>query len=96
MLVIFVNIGTVWIAGYLARKDMLSFGLNYYGLVLVNGIVHILPFILKGAEYNPGLLTAIFMFMPASYMVYSLVLEQGRCGVRDLVRATTVVSPLSG
>lgn len=85
-----VNIGTVWISGYLARGDLLSFGLNYYGLVLSNAIVHIMPFVLKGGAYNPGLLTALLLFLPASYMVYSQVLKQKICGKAELVRATAI------
>lgn len=91
MVIIFVNMGTVWITGYLARFDLLSFGLNYYGLVLANALVHILPCVIKGGQYNPGLLTAVAMFLPASYMVYGLMLEQQKCRKRDLGRATVIV-----
>lgn len=63
-----VNVGTVWGASVLAvafgrRRPLIA--LSAYGIPLVNAITHIAG-ALRDQSYNPGLLTAVLLFVPAS------------------------------
>jgi hypothetical protein len=61
-----VNIGTVWIAGALGialRNRNVAVGTCAFGVPLVNAFIHIGTAIVNRA-YNPGLLTAIVLFLP--------------------------------
>lgn len=68
-----INIPGVWgviaIALYLAAKVNLGFALIAVYLVLINGVGHIANAIALRA-YNPGLYTALFLFLP--FGAYSL------------------------
>jgi len=45
-------------------------GVAAAGLVLVNGISHILMAVSRG-EYNPGLATSVLVFLPVAYLYFS-------------------------
>lgn len=64
----FVNISGLWIgapiAALLARRNH-AIGLAYLGVLAINALVHLAPFI-AGKGYNPGLLTAVILFIPLS------------------------------
>jgi len=66
-----VNLPLVWVAGPLAavlsRRFPLA-GLTLWGVIGVNAIVHIVPAIAR-QEYDPGLLTAVVLFVPLTGMV---------------------------
>ena len=66
-----VNLPLVWIAGPLAavvsRRSPLA-GLTLWGVIGVNAVVHIVPAIVR-QEYDPGLLTAVVLFVPLTAMV---------------------------
>jgi hypothetical protein len=68
-----VNISLIWIAAPLAallsRRHPLV-GFVFYGLLVTNGLTHLAPALL-GRGYNPGLLTAITLFLPGFLWVAS-------------------------
>ena len=71
-----INTSLVWLIGIIAiwRSPKHLFPvLAMNGIVLVNAISHILPGILK-QSYNPGLLTAIVIFLPVAIAFYRKVL----------------------
>lgn len=67
---LFVNLPLVWVAGpvaaLLSRRAPLA-GLTLWGVIGVNAIVHIVPAIVT-REYDPGLVTAIVLFVPLTVM----------------------------
>lgn len=62
-----INIGAVWVLDvaviYLAWSVDLGLGLIAVYLMLINAIVHIMSAI-RSRSYNPGLVTAIVLFLP--------------------------------
>lgn len=44
-------------------------GLALYSVIFTNGLVHVLAALLTGQPYNPGLLTAVVLFLPLSAWV---------------------------
>jgi hypothetical protein len=64
-----INIGAVWLLDviviYLAWRVDLGLGLIAVYLMLVNAAVHIVG-ALRSRSYNPGLVTAIVLFLPVS------------------------------
>lgn len=85
-----VNVGTVWIASVLAavigrRRPLLA--LSAYGIMLVNALTHIMV-ALHDRAYNPGLLTAVVLFVPFGLWA----LKAGRrCGIDSLGLASIVI-----
>ena len=78
-----VNVPMFWfaapIAALLSRRHPLV-GLAVYGVMLVNVVAHVISGIVAGSIYNPGWLTAIFLFLPLIvWMVHALF---GRGGFR--------------
>lgn len=71
-----VNVPGVWgvviAAFYLARYIDIGYGLVAVYLVLVNALVHIAHAVLF-RRYNPGLATAIVLFLPAGICVLRLI-----------------------
>ncbi|GAA0999482.1 HXXEE domain-containing protein [Subtercola frigoramans] len=66
-----VNIPLVWVAGPLAALLSTRFrlaGLTLWGVIGVNAVVHVVPALAQRA-YDPGLLTAVIVFMPLTVMV---------------------------
>jgi len=72
---LFVNLPLVWVAGpaaaLLSRRLPLA-GLTLWGVIGVNAVVHIVPAIVR-REYDPGLVTAVVLFVPLTAMVVSAV-----------------------
>lgn len=70
-----INTLAVWFAFLLAIWGGRRFtwpGLAAAGLVLTNGLFHI-AIALSRAEYNPGLVTAIVLFLPISILYFRLI-----------------------
>lgn len=69
-----INVGFAWtfgsIAFYNADKDPLL-SVSFNGFVFVNGILHIVTFLKEGMRYNPGLATAVTLFLPLTLYSYS-------------------------
>ena len=80
--VVVINVGGVWIvdllALYLAAFVRLGFGLIAIYLMLVNAFVHIVGGLAQ-RSYNPGLATAVLLFLPLG--IYSLVVVSRTPGV---------------
>lgn len=68
--IFFVNVVTVWISGFLARSN-LNIAVNFYGLVLANAAVHIVSSLVVAPFYNPGLGTALGLFLPGSWWAFN-------------------------
>lgn len=78
--VFLVNVPGVWgviaVSLWLAAAANPGFGLIAAYLVLVNGVVHILP-ALGMRRYNPGLVTAIVLFVPVGGYCAWAAIEAG-------------------
>lgn len=77
-----INISLVWIAGplaaLLARRHPIV-GLSMLSVVFVNGLAHVLQALALGS-YNPGLATAIAVFLPLSAWVGHACFGRDRLG----------------
>ncbi|MGD1927199.1 MAG: HXXEE domain-containing protein [Paracoccaceae bacterium] len=74
-----INTSLVWLVAALAiwrAPDHVFPMLCLTAIVLVNAISHILAGVLRSA-YNPGLLTAVLIFLPLAIAVYGLMLRTG-------------------
>lgn len=76
---LFVNLPLVWVAAPLAAlfAGKRLIGLTLWGVIAINALVHIVPAIVS-REYDPGLLTAILLFVPLS--AWALLATTGRHG----------------
>jgi hypothetical protein len=88
-----VNPGTVWIAGIAAgvlgpRRAMV--GAATLGIPGVNAVAHIMP-ALRTQTYNPGLLTAIVLFVPMCVWIFRALVKAGL-----LDRARVALAMVSG
>ena len=88
--IFFVNVGTVWIGGLLAQRDALGAGLNFWGTMAINAVMHMVSFLTKGCKYNPGVLTAVVLFLPSAYMAFKTMLRSSKCEDSDVARALLV------
>lgn len=81
-----INIGAVWaldvVVIYLAARVDLGLGLIAAYLMLVNAVIHILGAI-RGRSYNPGLVTSIVLFLPASIGTIAAIDDAGAGTLRD-------------
>jgi hypothetical protein len=76
-----VNIPLFWVVGPLAallstRHRLVGFAL--YSVISINGIIHIVATVATGQPYNPGLLTAVVLFIPFSAWVAYAFFGSGR------------------
>jgi hypothetical protein len=74
-----VNIGYVWLPAALAAlcpQTLRFLGLAWVGLTLINGITHIVTSI-RFRIYNPGLVTSIVLFLPATIAMLALEVSRG-------------------
>jgi hypothetical protein len=86
-----VNLPVVWLAGPVAAvlgRRWPAIALSYFSVPAVNAFAHIGPAVADGA-YNPGLLTAVLLFLPLSLWVFRLALRRPDLGWR-VVAATLV------
>lgn len=82
-----VNVGTVWIAGVVAglcgpRRPLAAAGM--IGLLAVNTLAHIVPFVRNGGAYNSGLLSAVVLFPPLVVLLFRTLLARGFFRPRDV------------
>ena len=84
--VVFINVPLVWgvdlIAIYLARFAGIGLGLIAVYLMLVNAVVHIAAGLVLRV-YNPGLVTAVVLFLPASLLALAAVSAVPGVGLSD-------------
>lgn len=86
-----VNIPVVWLAGpasALLGRRWPALALSYFSVPAVNAVAHLGPALANGS-YNPGLVTAVLLFLPLSLWAFRVALRQPGLGVRAI--AVTIV-----
>ena len=73
-----VNIGLMWVgaplAAYLGRRNA-AIGLSFWGLIFLNGIAHVAGTVVL-RDYNTGLLSGLFLFVPLSiWVIYACAIR---------------------
>src|SRR5690606_10379230 len=81
------NIPVVWLAGPVAallgrRRPALA--LAFFGVPAVNAVAHIAPAVADGG-YNPGLATALLLFLPLSLWAFRIALSRPELGLRAVI-----------
>jgi hypothetical protein len=81
-----VNVAAVWIAAPLsallaARWPVI--GLSFFAIPAVNIFAHAGPAILSG-RYNPGLLSALVLFLPLCLLVFAVAVSRYQLGFRSI------------
>ncbi|WP_413988511.1 HXXEE domain-containing protein [Labrys okinawensis] len=82
-----VNIPVVWLAGPISAllgRHRPAIALSYFGVPAVNAAVHLGPALVSGS-YNPGLVTAVLLFLPLSLWTFWVAPRQPGLGVRAVV-----------
>ncbi|MFI0843449.1 HXXEE domain-containing protein [Mesorhizobium sp. IMUNJ 23232] len=90
-----VNIPLVWLAGpvsALLGRRWPAIALSFFGVVSVNAVAHIGPALANGG-YNPGLVTAILLFLPLALRTFWIALRRPDLGV-PAVAATVLAGIL--
>lgn len=82
-----VNVAAVWIVGPLsallaARWPVI--GLSFFAIPAVNLFAHAGPAVLSG-HYNPGLLTALVLFLPLCLIVFATAVSRYNLGLRAIM-----------
>jgi hypothetical protein len=82
-----VNVSAVWIAGPLsallaARWPVI--GLSFFAIPATNLFAHAVP-ALSAQSYNPGLLTALALFLPLSLLAFAAAITRYHLGVRAVL-----------
>ncbi len=94
-----INSLLVWlldlVALYLACFVDLSLGLIAIYLPMLNAFGHIVPAILK-KQYNPGLVTSIFLFLPIGVLSTYVVSRAAGCNLQDHLLALGVAIAVHG
>ncbi len=94
-----INSLLVWlldlVALYLACFVDLSLGLIALYLPMLNAIGHIVPAIIK-RQYNPGLITGIFVFLPVGLLSTVVVSRAANCDLNDHLLALGVAIAVHG
>jgi hypothetical protein len=86
-----VNIAAVWLAGPAAAllgRRWPALALAYFSIPFVNMFAHVGPAIAQGG-YNPGVVTAIVLFLPLSIWAFHVALKRDDLGWRAVI-ATVV------
>jgi hypothetical protein len=82
-----VNVAAVWVAGPLsallaARWPVI--GLSFFAIPAVNLFAHAIP-ALAAQSYNPGLVTALALFLPLSLLAFAAAITRYHLGVRAVL-----------
>jgi hypothetical protein len=82
-----VNVAAVWVVGPLsallaARWPVI--GLSFFAIPAVNLFAHMVP-ALTLQSYNPGLLTALALFLPLSLLAFAAAITRYHLGVRAVL-----------
>jgi|GraSoiStandDraft_49_1057285.scaffolds.fasta_scaffold168824_2 hypothetical protein len=81
------NIATVWVAGPLSAllaKRWPVIGLSFFAIPIASVFAHLVPAIVL-QNYNPGLVTAIGLFLPLSLIAFSAAVTRYHLGVRAIL-----------
>ncbi|MEL7485629.1 MAG: HXXEE domain-containing protein [Pseudomonadota bacterium] len=87
--IFYINAGMVWTAGFLAilaSPRHLFPTLAMAGIMLVNGVAHILNAVIA-VEYNSGLATGLVLFLPLSITFFRALYQSGAAGIRQITAA---------
>jgi hypothetical protein len=82
-----VNIAAVWVAGPLSALLAVrwpAIGLSFFAIPAINLLAHAGPAILS-QRYNPGLLTAVVLFLPLSAIAFAAALTRYHLGLRSIL-----------
>jgi len=84
-----VNVAAVWVAGPLsalmaARWPVI--GLSFFAIPATNLFAHAVPAI-ASQGYNPGLVTALTLFLPLSLLAFAAAITRYHLGVRAVLAA---------
>lgn len=77
LVVLFVNSTTVWVTAIFARTRI-NVARSFYGFAFINGLTHVIPSLMDGLAYNPGLVTTWLLFFPGAYLALRLLGGAGR------------------
>ena len=73
-----VNLGIAWVfaplAAWLSRRNLVI-GLSWYGLLIFNGVLHVVMTLAGGLEAGSGVLTAGLLFIPSFFWTVTVVLK---------------------
>lgn len=86
-----VNVSAVWVAGPLSAllaSRWPVIGLSFFAIPFVNLFAHVVPAVMMRA-YNPGLITAVILFLPLSLLAFSAAMTRYHLGFRAVL-ATAV------
>lgn len=84
-----VNLPVVWLAGPIAAllgRRWPAIALGYLSVLAVNAFAHVGPAVATGG-YNPGLLTAVLLFLPLSLWAFRIALRRPELGWRAVAVA---------
>ncbi len=90
-----VNLSAVWLAGPIAAllgRRWPAIALSWFSVPAVNALAHIGPALAAG-EYNPGLLTAVLLFLPLSLWTLRIALRRPDLGW--LMVAATIIGGIA-
>jgi hypothetical protein len=82
-----VNIAAVWVAGPLSAllaSRWPVIGLSFFAIPAANIFAHVVP-ALTSRSYNPGLVTALALFLPLSLLAFAAALTRYHLGVRSVL-----------
>lgn len=82
-----VNIPVIWLAGpayALLGRRWPALALAFFSVPAVNALAHIVPALVEGA-YNPGLATAVLVFLPLSLWAFRVALATPGLGRRAVI-----------
>lgn len=77
LVILFVNSTTVWVTAIFARTRI-NVARSFYGFAFINGLTHVIPSLMDGLAYNPGLVTTWLLFFPGAYLALRLLGGAGR------------------
>jgi hypothetical protein len=86
-----VNISAVWVAGPLSALFASRWpviGLSFFAIPFANLFAHAVPAVMMRA-YNPGLVTAVILFLPLSLLAFAAAITRYHLGFRAVL-ATVV------
>ena len=91
--VLVINLGGVWLldlcALYLAYFVRPGLGLVAMYMAIVNGFVHMISTVVE-RQYNPGVITAVFLLLPAGFAGCWIFKRTGQATVNDHLWALAV------
>lgn len=82
-----INVCVVWYLGYSTRvsRENERVCLNYYAILLFNTVIHGIGLLRFG--YNPGLLTALVLFVPSGLLAIRAMRRDNLITTREIVVA---------